>query len=41
MPEPERRSALAAMAEHVATHDVHRWVADQLTEIATRGRARV
>jgi trehalose 6-phosphate synthase len=41
MTEQERRSALAAMAEHVATHDVHRWVSGQLTEIATRGRARV
>ena len=40
MTEPERRSALAAMADHVATHDVHRWVSGQLTEIATRGRAR-
>jgi len=41
MTEPERRSALAAMADHVRTHDVHRWVSGQLTEIATRGRARV
>jgi trehalose 6-phosphate synthase len=41
MTEQERRLALAAMAEHVATHDVHRWVSGQLTEIATRGRARV
>jgi trehalose 6-phosphate synthase len=36
----ERRSALAAMAEHVRTHDVHHWVSGQLTEIAARGRAR-
>jgi trehalose 6-phosphate synthase len=40
MTEPERRSALAAMADHVRTHDVHRWVSGQLTEIAARGRAR-
>jgi trehalose-6-phosphate synthase len=40
MTEQERRSALAAMADHVRTHDVHRWVSGQLTEIATRGRAR-
>jgi trehalose 6-phosphate synthase len=33
----ERRAAIAAMAEHVRTHDVHRWVSDQLAEIAARG----
>jgi trehalose 6-phosphate synthase len=33
----ERRAALAAMAEHVRTYDVHRWVSDQLAEIAARG----
>jgi trehalose 6-phosphate synthase len=33
----ERRKALAAMAEHVRTHDVHRWVSDQLAEIAACG----
>jgi trehalose 6-phosphate synthase len=33
----DRRSALAAMAERVRTYDVHRWVTDQLTEIAARG----
>jgi len=27
------------MAERVRTHDVHRWVTDQLTEIAARGYA--
>jgi trehalose-6-phosphate synthase len=36
----DRRSALATMAERVRTHDVHRWVTGQLTEIAARGRAR-
>jgi trehalose 6-phosphate synthase len=35
----ERRSALASMAERVRTYDVHRWVSDQLTEIAARGGA--
>ena len=28
---------LAAMAEHIRTHDVHHWVTDQLAEIAARG----
>jgi trehalose 6-phosphate synthase len=37
MPPDERRSALAAMAEHVRNHDVHRWVSEQLAEIAARG----
>jgi len=37
----ERRSALAAMAERVRVYDVHRWVSDQLTEIAARGPAPV
>jgi trehalose 6-phosphate synthase len=32
----DRRSALAAMAERVRVHDVHRWVTSQLTEIADR-----
>ena len=36
----DRRAALATMAARVRTHDVHRWVSDQLTEIAARGRAR-
>jgi trehalose 6-phosphate synthase len=36
----DRRTALAAMAKHVQTNDVHRWVSGQLTEIADRGRAR-
>jgi trehalose 6-phosphate synthase len=33
----DRRSALAAMAERVRIHDVHRWVSGQLAEIAARG----
>jgi trehalose 6-phosphate synthase len=37
MPPDARRSALAAMAEYVRTHDVHRWVSEQLAEIAARG----
>jgi trehalose 6-phosphate synthase len=32
-----RRSALAAMAEHVRSHDVHGWVASQLAGITARG----
>ncbi len=38
--EQDRRKALAAMADHVRTHDVHRWVSGQLADIAARGRAR-
>jgi len=34
-----RRQALAAMAEHVRTYDVHYWVSAQLDEIAARGPA--
>ena len=30
LPADDRRKALAAMAEHVRIHDVHRWVSDQL-----------
>ncbi len=33
----DRRSALATTAERVRTYDAHRWVTDQLTEIAARG----
>jgi trehalose-6-phosphate synthase len=33
-----RREAMAAMADRVRTHDVHRWVSGQLAEIAARGR---
>ena len=29
-----RREALAAMSEHIRTHDVHRWVSSQLAQIA-------
>ncbi len=36
LPAAERRRALAAMARHLRTHDVHRWVSGQLTEIAAR-----
>ncbi len=32
-----RREALAAMAKHVRTHDVHRWVSDQLADIEAHG----
>jgi trehalose 6-phosphate synthase len=32
-----RRKALAAMADHVRTHDVHDWVSSQLAEITARG----
>ncbi len=36
--QPEaRRAAVAAMAEHVRTHDVHDWVSGQLAEIAACG----
>ena len=31
------RAAMAAMADHVRTHDVHRWVSGQLAQIAARG----
>ena len=37
LPADGRRSALAAMARHVRGHDVHRWVAGQLADIAARG----
>jgi trehalose 6-phosphate synthase len=33
-----RKSALAAMADHVARHDVHRWVDGQLGEIGAAAR---
>jgi trehalose 6-phosphate synthase len=35
----DRYAALDVMAKHVRTHDVHRWVAEQLAEIAARGAA--
>ena len=37
LPAEARRKALSAMAEHVRTHDVYRWVSTQLAEIAARG----
>jgi len=37
LPAPTRRSAVATMARHVRRHDVHRWVAGQLADIASRG----
>jgi len=37
MKRQDRRKSLAAMAEQVRTYDVHRWVSDQLAEIAARG----
>ena len=37
LPVEARRKALSAMAEHVRTYDVYRWVSSQLTEIAARG----
>ncbi len=38
LPADNRRAALAAMARHVRTHDVHRWVSDQLAVISSGGR---
>ena len=32
------RAAIAAMARRVRTHDVHRWVGEQLVVISGRGR---
>ena len=37
LPADDRRKAIAAMAEHVRVHDVHRWVSSQLADIAARG----
>jgi trehalose 6-phosphate synthase len=37
LPADVRRKAIAEMASYVQKHDVHRWVAEQLTEISTRG----
>jgi trehalose-6-phosphate synthase len=34
LPTGARREALSAMAEHVRIHDVYRWVAGQLADIA-------
>jgi trehalose 6-phosphate synthase len=38
LPADARRKSLAAMAEHVRTHDVHNWVSGQLTAIAAHGK---
>ena len=32
-----RRTAVATMARRIRAHDVHRWVAQQVADIATRG----
>jgi trehalose 6-phosphate synthase len=34
----ERRAAISAMAAHVESHDVHRWVAGQLSDIEAASR---
>jgi trehalose 6-phosphate synthase len=39
-PAAARRAALAAMARRIRTHDVHRWVADQLAVISAGGSIR-
>src|SRR5450755_3019842 len=36
-PAGARRAAIAEMAAYVQTHDVHRWVDDQLADISSRG----
>jgi trehalose 6-phosphate synthase len=40
LPASSGRSAIEAMAERVRTHDVHRWVAEQIAVIASRGNDR-
>ncbi len=37
LPPDAGRAAIAAMARRVRTHDVHRWVAEQLAVISSRG----
>jgi trehalose 6-phosphate synthase len=37
LPAETRRTAISAMADHVRTHDVYRWVNDQLADITSRG----
>ena len=37
LPASSGREAIEAMAERVRTHDVHRWVAEQLAVISSRG----
>jgi trehalose 6-phosphate synthase len=39
LPTGARREAITAMAEHVRSHDVYRWVAGQLAAIAENGPA--
>jgi trehalose 6-phosphate synthase len=39
LPPEARRAAIDAMAEHVRTYDVYRWVSEQLAEISSRGTA--
>ena len=39
MPSGAGRAALAAMARRVRNHDVHRWVAEQLAVISSRGNS--
>ncbi len=36
-PTPARRRAMAAMSRRVTTHDVHRWVDEQLSDIGAAG----
>ena len=33
MPDEQRRRRLAAIEEQVRTHDVHRWLSDQLADL--------
>jgi trehalose 6-phosphate synthase len=40
LPASSGRAAIEAMAERVRTHDVHRWVAEQIAVIASRGNDR-
>jgi hypothetical protein len=37
LPPSAGRAAIAAMARRVRTHDVHRWVDEQLAVISSRG----
>jgi trehalose 6-phosphate synthase len=39
LPKDARRAAIAAMADHVRTYDVYRWVSDQLDVLSARGGA--
>ncbi len=40
LPASSGREAIEVMAERVRTHDVHRWVAEQLAVISSRGNGR-